>query len=186
MNSQLAMEHLEASGSPRESGGSATSSRSHACLDQFSPMLPFNPVQQLPLLPIMACTTSTVRVAAWLLEQGWGEQALGADFVGAGHSGESAASSCGEAVQGDDEDVEELMAFEAADQQAQQQAQLAQQQEHQQAELRSAAHNAAAAGSYRTPGVLCEGRRGCVSPDLFLSTPVQHGHAPNNYGFSLH
>ena len=85
-----------------QAAGSSGSGSPHdaAPLDQFAPMLPSDPVQQLPLLPTAACTSATQRVAAWLLASadcgGGGDVAADADGacrqqLGAAHATEAEA-----------------------------------------------------------------------------------------------
>lgn len=174
---------LESAGS---SGSSPFEGSSASCLDQYAPMLPSDPIAQLPLLPTTARTSATERVAAWLLDHTHSEPAAvvaAADSRRndlAGSAGEHPPGSvaavddgcCGAssvACEGEEEDAEELLASlaaEAAEHAAQQAAAHAQ-------AARAAAHASASTGCWLTVDHRCEADHRRSSLERFMKQPVQ-------------
>lgn len=176
---------------PLESAGSTGSSpregSTASCLDQFAPMLPSDPIAQLPLLPTTARTSATERVAAWLLDHtqaGPAEAAAAAaadsrrnDLAGAlaqHPTGPDAAvddGCCGAssvACEGE-EDAEELLASLAAEA-----VELVAQQAAAQAQAQQAALRAAASRGCWVPAERhCDADRRRNSLERFMKQPVQ-------------
>lgn len=133
-----------------------------ASLDQYAPMLPSDPVQQLPLLPTTH-TAATSRVAAWLLEH---DEAAN-DAVGTSVPVEAAVPGHEDCDSGDDcADLALLHLHDSLDEAATEAARVGEDCE-----------------GYRSTSYYETQRR---SLDGFMSRPVQHGDALNNFLAALY
>ncbi|KAI7841708.1 hypothetical protein COHA_004575 [Chlorella ohadii] len=145
---------------------SLASPQGSASLDQYAPMLPSDPVQQLPLLPAPH-TAATSRVAAWLLQHESEEATSANDAAGLSVPVEAAVPGQDDCDSGDDcADLALLHLHDSLDE---------------------AATEAARAGEdcdgYRPTSYYESQRR---SLDGFMSQPVQHGDALNNFLAALY